>query len=240
MKRMLVPVLASLSLCSVAQAAEGEKTFTTYCQKAVTQDEERATVEALARLVSVRTPVEAEYCEYLETALAERTRFSLRGKNLISLKAFAYLPYATELVASNNQIKSLEGLEGLNKLETLDVGGNAITQIGALKDLNSLRVLRLQGNDIEDLVPLSGLGALSDLSIGSNRITDVKALSKVKTLEYLNLSNNALESLNGLESLEKLRVLNIGFNRICESDWVEQAEKKGVTVIGKDTQDCSR
>jgi Leucine-rich repeat (LRR) protein len=240
MKRMLVPVLASLSLCSVAQAAEGEKTFTAYCQKAVTQDEERATLDALARLVSVRTPVEAEYCEYLETALAERTRFSLRGKNLISLKAFAYLPHATELVASNNQIKSLEGLEGLSKLETLDVGGNAITRIKALKNLGSLRVLRLQGNEISNLAPLSGLKALSDLSIGSNQIMDVKPLGKVETLEYLNLSSNALESLDGLESLTKLRVLNIGFNRICDNSWVGEAEKKGVTVIGTDTQDCSR
>jgi len=240
MKRKLVPVLVGVSLCSAAQAEVRPKTFAAYCQKAVTQESERLTLDALARLVSVRTPVEADSCEYLEEALAPRTRFSLRGKDLVSLGAFAYLPQATELIASNNQIKSLNGLQGLTKLETLDLGGNAIESLDALKDLTSLGVLRLQGNEITDLAALDGLSALRDLSIGSNRITNVKPLAKLETLEYVNLSSNALESLEGLESLPKLRVLNVGFNKVCESSFLLEAEKKGVTVIGKDTQVCSR
>jgi internalin A len=240
MKLKLVPALVGLSLCSVAQAEVRPKTFAAYCQKAVLVEAERLTLDALARLVSVRTPVEADSCEYLEEALASRTRYSLRGKDLVSLKAFAYLPQATELIASKNQIKSLNGLQGLTNLETLDLGGNAIESIDALKGLNSLRVLRLQGNEISDLSALSGLSSLSDLSVGSNKLTDVKALAKVETLEYLNLSSNALESLEGLESLPKLRVLNFGFNKVCDSSFVAEAEKKGVTVIGKDTQECAR
>ncbi len=240
MKLKLVPVLVGLSLCSAAQAEVRPKTFAAYCQKAVTQEAERLTLDALARLVAVRTPVEADSCEYLEEALAPRTRFSFRSKDLVSLKAFAYLPQATELIASNNRIKSLAGLEALPKLETLDLGGNAIEAIDDLKGLSSLRVLRLQGNEISDITALSGLGSLSDLSLGSNKITDVKPLAKVETLEYVNLSGNALESLEGLESLPKLPVLNIGFNKVCESSFVSEAEKKGVTVIGQDTQECPR
>lgn len=240
MKLKLVSALVGLSLCSMASAQARPKTFAGFCQKAVNVETERLTLDALARLVSVKTPVEADACEYLEEALATRTRYSFRGKDLVSLKAFAYLPQTTELIASSNQIKSLVGLEGLSKLETLDLGGNVIASIEALKGLDSLRVLRLQGNEISDLMALSELKALSDLSVGSNKITDVKALAKVETLEYLNLSGNALESLEGLESLPKLRVLNFGFNKVCESSFVAEAEKKGVTVIGKDTQECAR
>jgi internalin A len=240
MKLKLVSAMVGLSLCSMASAQARPKTLAGFCQKAVNVETERQTLDALARLVSVRTPVTTDACEYLEEALATRTRYSFRGKDLVSLKAFAYLPQTTELIASNNQIKSLAGLEGLTKLETLDLGGNAIESIEALKGLDFLRVLRLQGNEISDLTALGELKALSDLSVGSNKLTDVKPLAKVETLEYLNLSGNALESLEGLESLPKLRVLNFGFNKVCESSFAMEAEKKGVTVIGKDTQDCAR
>jgi Leucine-rich repeat (LRR) protein len=240
MKRKLIPLLLGLSPWAVAQAEVSPGTFRTYCEKAVTQATERPTLDALARLVSVTTPVEAEYCEYLEEALASRTGFPLRGKGLVSLKAFAYLPQATEVIASQNQISRLEGLEALNKLEVLDLGRNAIESLDALKDLPSLRVLRLQGNEISDLSPLSRLGALRDLSLGSNKLSDVKALAKVESLEYLNLSGNSLESLEGLEGLPRLRVLNIGFNKVCASSFVSEAEKKGVTLIGLDSQTCSR
>lgn len=65
-----------------------------------------------------------------------------------------------------------------------------ISDLNRLKDLPSLRLLRLSFNEINDLGPLKELEQLIVLELDSNRITDVSALKGLKQLRRLNLAWN--------------------------------------------------
>ena len=65
-----------------------------------------------------------------------------------------------------------------------------ISDLTRLKDLPSLRLLRLSFNEINDLGPLKELEQLIVLELDSNRITDVSALKGLKQLRRLNLGWN--------------------------------------------------
>ena len=65
-----------------------------------------------------------------------------------------------------------------------------ISDLTRLKDLPSLRFLRLSFNEINDLGPLKELEQLIVLELDSNRITDVSALKGLKQLRSLNLAWN--------------------------------------------------
>jgi Leucine-rich repeat (LRR) protein len=65
-----------------------------------------------------------------------------------------------------------------------------ISNLTRLKDLPSLRLLRLSFNEINDLGPLKELEQLIVLELDSNQITDVSALKGLKQLRRLNLAWN--------------------------------------------------
>ena len=65
-----------------------------------------------------------------------------------------------------------------------------ISNLTRLKELPSLRLLRLSFNEINDLGPLKELEQLIVLELDSNQITDVSALKNLKQLRRLNLAWN--------------------------------------------------
>ncbi|EFR96291.1 internalin A [Listeria ivanovii FSL F6-596] len=76
------------------------------------------------------------------------------------------------LNGNESNIKSLEGLQLLNKLEVLFLASNQIKDITSLKDLTNLKVLDLKGNQISDLTPLYGLKNLTSLDVVYQKIVE--------------------------------------------------------------------
>ena len=109
-----------------------------------------------------------------------------------------------ELRAAFSDIESLEGIQYLVALETLDLACNYIS----------------------DISPLSGLVLLRSLDLSGNQISDLSPLAHLQLLEELNLSNNRLESLAGLENLHRLRTLDISFNPVQDLEPL-----RGLTVL---------
>lgn len=239
MKRILYTTLLLSALSTAAQASEGQASFAEYCAEALEGQAERATINALAKMVSIRSPVRAEYCEALEQKLAARPNLYLKGKGLTTLKPIAYLPGTVIVNAANNSISSLEGLENLTNLEHLDLSTNGISDLSGLEKLQGLKVLRLARNKINDLGPVASLKELSDLSLAHNEITDIRPLLSLKGLRYLNISSNAVRSVKGLEKLSGLETLTIGFNQICDFEIQKDSLSKDITVIGDDVQECA-
>jgi len=97
-------------------------------------------------------------------------------------------------------------------LLALDLGHNAITDIGFLEDLPNLRVLILGRNQIEDISVLAGLTQLEYAELFSNRIRDVSALTSLDHLIDLNLTNNPIRDLSPVEGLPALERLWCGMN----------------------------
>lgn len=74
-----------------------------------------------------------------------------------------------ELSCSGANISSLEGLGHFSSLTRIDLAGNTITDISALRVLLELRTVLLDDNRIEDASPLYRLPTLSMLSLEGNQ-----------------------------------------------------------------------
>lgn len=101
----------------------------------------------------------------------------------------------------------LEALRYCRRLKALDLGHNALTEIGFLSDLPELRVLILADNRIEDLSPLAGLTHLTYIELFDNRVESVEPLTQLSALVDLNIAQNRLTSLAPLESMTSLQRL---------------------------------
>lgn len=96
------------------------------------------------------------------------------------------------------RIRRIEGLEGLKRLQILDLHGNQIGYVDQnLGALSSLRILNLAGNSLRNIRNLGphGLPCLTELNLKRNRIKSLEGLQKTPNLRKLFLANNDLQRL---------------------------------------------
>ena len=129
-------------------------------------------------------------------------RVLLLGKNRLEFKTIKYIfiLILEMLVVIFNficftRIRRIEGLDGLKRLEILDLHGNQLRYIDNLTSLTSLRVLNLAGNLIRSIRNLGpyGLSALTELNLKRNRIKNLDGLHKAPHIRKLLLANNELQ-----------------------------------------------
>ena len=90
----------------------------------------------------------------------------------------------TRLTATNDGIVDLTGLDRATGLTDLDLGNNAIVDLGPLSGLTTnLEELDLADNQIVDVFPLQNLTNLTDLDLDGNQIVNIFALSSLSSLE---------------------------------------------------------
>jgi Leucine-rich repeat (LRR) protein len=96
-----------------------------------------------------------------------------------------------------NDISDVGPLGGLiNLQQTLDLGDNRVADIGPLSNLTKLRELLLDGNQIDNISPLSGLTELNKLELADNQISDISPLVNNMGLgagDEVDLQNNPLD-----------------------------------------------
>jgi DNA helicase-4 len=97
-----------------------------------------------------------------------------------------------ELNLSNNQIQTIEELDGLTNLEHLDLRDNQITEIKGLNSLKNLRILFLENNTITELKGLDELVNLRKISLDNNNISEIKGLENLENLVYIRMNNNPI------------------------------------------------
>ena len=98
-------------------------------------------------------------------------------------------------------------LKYCRNLRALDIGHNAVKDIGFLRSLPGLRVLIIALNEIEDITPLASLPELEYAEVFNNRITDLSPLAGLTNLLDLNIAFNGVSDLSplyGLKGLERL------------------------------------
>jgi len=114
------------------------------------------------------------------------------------------------LDASSYEIASLDGIQYLRNLASLNLRDNHITEITRISQLTSLQDLNLRGNAINDITPLTTLTKLESLNLRDNPIKDLSPLSNLTYIRELNLHGIPLENnIELLENFPNLTRLNV-------------------------------
>ncbi|MCY4569779.1 MAG: leucine-rich repeat domain-containing protein [Candidatus Poribacteria bacterium] len=130
------------------------------------------------------------------------------------MRRLDHLDLAVLPASGAEKVRSLKGLEYATSLRSLDLDGNAVSDLSPLRDLPFLRSLALEGNGIRDISLLSGLPNLKWLYLSDNRIRDVSPLRDLRNLTVLYLSNNDIRDISPLGGLRNLTQLYLSDNDI--------------------------
>ncbi len=104
-------------------------------------------------------------------------------------------------------ISDIGALAEVPTLKILDLAEASVTDIGALSNCPKLEYLNLAANQVVDLGPLVGL-SLQWLDVSSNQVEGIEALADMP-LSTLRISHNPISSLESLGTLDQLEVLAI-------------------------------
>jgi Leucine-rich repeat (LRR) protein len=93
------------------------------------------------------------------------------------------------LNCSHNQLRSLQALNKLPKLERLFCAGNGLAHLEGIQHLSQITHLNLSDNELSDISFLQYLPNLQELDISNNLITDFSPVKKLR-LQRLSFHGN--------------------------------------------------
>ena len=143
--------------------------------------------------------------------LSELTTLLARDQGIRDLTGLELARSLEQLSLITNDVSELTPLARLPNLWDLDLWGNAVTDLTPLQGMPALTVLHLTQNPVSDLSPLADLPRLERLYLGGPRsaISDIAPLAELPGLTALNLWRVQAPDLSPLEALTKLRSLRL-------------------------------
>lgn len=109
-----------------------------------------------------------------------------------------------------NDINTLDFLnDRLEGLHSLNIAGNPINTIEALRNMDQLKHLDLSGTSITDLNPIGQLRSLNSLGLRLMAVKNLSPLKGIESLERLWLDKTEVQSFAFLSSLSNLKTLSI-------------------------------
>lgn len=113
-------------------------------------------------------------------------------------------------IPKTGNLNSLQGMECLEELITLNDGEQSLKDISAMKYLPNLKNVYLDNTDITDISPLNQLDKLKKLVITNIDISDLNVIGNLNdTLTWLTLSNTNINDISVLANFEILEFLGI-------------------------------
>jgi len=147
------------------------------------------------------------------SALQKLQSLSLRSNlDVKDFRPLETLPTLTFLDLSGNSLADLSALRGLTQLQTLKITRTNVADASPLEHLVSLRKLDLSGCPLVSVSPLAMLTNLKTLHIGGTKIYDIGELNRLKSLRHLDLgeldlSQGLIDHLLGQNPYLRLRHL---------------------------------
>lgn len=144
------------------------------------------------------------------------TYLKLNDCELQNLAFAASMPDLGVLYANNNNISSLKPLENCSKLNGVIAINNKITSLEGINSSN-LAVVDLNQNDVESLND-ANMPNVKSIQLIGNKVTNVD-LTKYQALNTLNLYQNPVESVNA-DDLPTLEHLSLGYSNLKNVDFL--------------------
>ena len=144
------------------------------------------------------------------------------------------------IVADEQGISDLRGIEFAENLERIEFRRNAISDLSPLRNLTRLNNIKLRGNQITDITPLENLTRVDWLGLEQNQITDLSPLKKLTKLQGVGISGNPvtdvspLVDLTSLERIDAWRTPVSDFTPLASLprlEWIEYGNDRNITEM---------
>lgn len=170
-----------------------------------------------------------------------RNEMSVENLDVVDLSFLKGYFNLERLKASENKIKSLNGIENLKALDYIELNDNEIQEIGVIKEFKKIKTLEISNNKIKTLEEFAVLKSLKRLNISKNRIFDIESLAELIELEEINLSSTRINSINDLKKLKKLKRLDLSNNRLLiDIEPLKHIDKIGyINISGTNIEDIT-
>jgi len=121
-----------------------------------------------------------------------------------------------ELFCNNGDLKTLEGIEKLIKLECLCCWNNKLINLEGIENLKNLKEIYCENNNLTILKEVKNLSNLKMLRCSHNYLTNFEGIGNLVKLNHLNCRYNNLTSLEGIENLTHLEELICSDNNFSD------------------------
>ena len=169
------------------------------------------------------------------TPLTRLTSLTLAQNNLTGLAPLMGLTNLTRLdLRWNRSIADYAPLTlGPTNLESLYLGGNAITNLASLQNLQHLSLLNLADNQIGTVPALGELPNLNYLVLSRNPITNYAPLAGLTNLAFLELAGNSISNVAFLAPMRRLRYVDLAYNQVTNLARLTHLENlEGLVLTG--------
>ncbi|KAG2449146.1 hypothetical protein HYH02_005893 [Chlamydomonas schloesseri] len=137
----------------------------------------------------------------------------------------------TDLSLERMHIRRLQQLASLVSLKRANLADNEVSSLEGIEGCRQLEELSLEANRVSSLVGLGGLTRLRKLQLGQNRLASLEALTGLTGLAQLSVEDNELASLAGVERLTGLMELYAGNNKVGELREVQRLREMPKLII---------
>ena len=146
----------------------------------------------------------------------------------------------TIIVADEQEISDLRGLEFATNLQRIEFRHNAISDLSPLRNLTRLNNIKLRGNQITDITPLANLTRVDWLGLEQNQIADLSPLEKLTKLQGVGISGNPVTDLSPLAELTSLERIDAWRTPVSDFSvlaslpklrWIEYGNDRNITEM---------
>ncbi|MBP0974012.1 MAG: leucine-rich repeat domain-containing protein [Oscillospiraceae bacterium] len=151
---------------------------------------------------------------------------------LTDLKGLETAIKLDKLFASENKLTSLDGIENCTILQTVNLRDNKLTDLGTLgKNAETLKVVQVSGNALTGLDALKDCTSLNALIVDNNKLTSLESLLGCTDLQVISAEHNELTSLKGLEKVKSLQALYVPDNKITDISALQELNALSSTDV---------
>ncbi len=124
------------------------------------------------------------------------------------------------LIADEQNISDLSGIEHCSSLFALHLRGNHVTSLDPVSTLSELRILSVAANQVTDVSPLTPLTGLTQLLLGENTISDLGPLTGMTELEVLRINNTGATEYTPLYGMSGLDWFDGSWNPVSNISFI--------------------
>lgn len=164
---------------------------------------------------AVRDALEKPTGDITAADMASLVTLIANDDNISDLTGLEYAINLSTLSLRQNHITDLTPIQNLVSLTTLFLDNNySLSDIQALTNLTNLNYLGLSNNNITDLSPIHNAYDLISLTMNNNQVADISPLQNHFLLDYLLMGNNQITDISVLHNLTSITTLYLHGNQI--------------------------